>query len=166
MQPALKALLLVSFLFLATGCATIVGGGTSQPVSFQSAPESATFTVQAASGLEIAQGTTPSTVSLPRSNEYQVRIDLEGYQPQTVALTRGINGWIWGNLFVGWILGFGIDFLTGSAYKLEPASIQVGLQQMGEELYAVVQFLDDAQELIEEKHLLMIPDAGEGVSVQ
>jgi hypothetical protein len=166
MRPLWKILLSVSFLFFSTGCATIVGGGSSQPVSFQSTPASATFTVQSASGLEMAQGTTPSVVSLPRSNEYQVRIDLEGYQPQTVALTRGINGWIWGNLFVGWIVGFGIDFLTGSAYKLEPASIQVGLQQAGEELYAIIRFLDDAQQLIEEKRLLMVPDAGGGVSIQ
>ena len=114
----------------------------------------------------MAQGATPSVVSLPRTNEHQVRINLEGYQPQTVALSRGINGWIWGNLFVGWIVGFGIDFLTGSAYKLEPASVQVGLQQAGEELYAIIRFLDDAQQLIEEKSLLMVPDAGGGVSIQ
>jgi hypothetical protein len=166
MRPVSTLLLFFSFLFVSTGCATIAGGGSSQPVSFQSSPESATFTVQASSGLEMAQGATPSVVSLPRSNEYQVRINLEGYQPQSVALTRGINGWIWGNLFVGWILGFGIDFLTGSAYKLEPASIQVGLRQAGEELYAIVRFLDDSQQLIEEKRLLMVPDAGGNAPIQ
>jgi hypothetical protein len=141
-----------------SGCATIVGGGTSQPVSLQSSPVSAAFSIQSSAGLEMAQGSTPSTVSLPRKNDYQVRITLDGYEPQTTALTRGINGWIWGNLFVGWILGFGIDFLTGSAYKLEPSFIQVSMQQVERDVYAVIQFLDDQERLIETRRLLMVPE--------
>lgn len=141
-----------------SGCATIVGGGTSQPVSLQSSPVSAAFSIQSSTGLEMAQGSTPSTVSLPRKNDYQVRITLDGYEPQTTALTRGINGWIWGNLFVGWILGFGIDFLTGSAYKLEPSFIQVSMQQVERDVYAVIQFLDDQERLIETRRLLMVPE--------
>jgi len=141
-----------------SGCATIVGGGTSQPVSLQSSPASAQFSIQSSTGLEMAQGRTPSTVSLPRKNEYQVRVTLDGYQPQTTALTRGINGWIWGNLFFGWILGFGIDFLTGSAYKLEPSFVQVSMQQVEDEVYAVVQFLDDQKRLIDTRGLLMVPE--------
>jgi hypothetical protein len=141
-----------------SGCATIVGGGSSQPVSLQSSPVAASFSIQSSSGLEMAQGTTPSTISLPRKNEYQVRITLEGYAPQTTSLSRGINGWIWGNLFVGWILGFGIDFLTGSAYKLEPSLVQVSMQQVEADVYAVVQFLDAEERLIETRRLLMVPE--------
>jgi len=141
-----------------SGCATIVGGGSNQPVSVQSTPGSASYSIQSSSGLEMSQGSTPATVSLPRKNEYQIQVSLEGYRPQSTVLTRGINGWIWGNLFVGWILGFGIDFLTGSAYKLEPSFVQVTLQETADETFAVIRMLNERQELIEERRLLMIPE--------
>lgn len=140
-----------------SGCATIAGGGSNQPVSLESTPASASYSIQSSSGLEMAQGATPATVSLPRKNEYEVRVSLDGYQPQSTVLTRGINGWIWGNLFVGWIVGFGIDFLTGSAYKLEPSYVQVALQEAGDEMFAVIRFLDDGQKLLEERKLLLVP---------
>lgn len=138
-----------------SGCATIVGGGSSQPVSLQSAPGAATYAIRSSSGISMAGGTTPATVSLPRKNEYQIEVSLAGYQPQSTVLTRGINGWIWGNLIVGWILGFGIDFLTGSAYKLEPSQVQVTLQQVDGEMFAVLRFLDEGNRLIDERRLRM-----------
>src|SRR5215204_545131 len=79
---------------LASGCASIAGGGSNQPVSFSSTPAGATFTVKSSSGIQMAQGTTPSTVRLPRKNEYQVEITVPGYKPQTLALTKGLNGWV------------------------------------------------------------------------
>jgi hypothetical protein len=62
-----------------------------------------------------------------------------------------------GHLFVGWIVGFGIDFLTGSAYKLEPGSVQITLHQVDDDTSALVRLLDDRQRLIEERRLLLVP---------
>jgi hypothetical protein len=157
MRGLMRGATVVAAITALSGCATIVGGGTSQPVSLQSAPGAATYAIRSSSGISMAQGTTPATVSLPRKNEYQVEVSLAGYQPQSTVLTRGINGWIWGNLVVGWILGFGIDFLTGSAYKLEPAQVQVTLQQVEDAMFAVIRLLDDRSRLIGERRLLMVP---------
>ena len=99
----------------------------------------------------------PTTVRLPRKNEYQIQLAIDGYAPQTVALTRGTNGWIWGNLLFGWIIGFGVDFLTGSAYKLEPALVQVSLVQLNGEEYADVRVFDDSGRMIREERLLLTP---------
>lgn len=143
---------------LVSGCATIVGGGSHQPVSLGSTPASASYSILSSSGLEMAQGVAPATVSLPRKNEYQIQVSMDGYRPQSTALTRGINGWIWGNLLVGWLLGFGIDFLTGSAYKLEPSFVQVTLELVEDETFAVIRLLDRRERLIEERKLLMVPE--------
>src|SRR5690606_32499732 len=75
-------------------CATIAGGGSNQAVTVQSTPAPASFTIQSSSGIQMAQGTTPTTVRLPRKNEYQIQITMPGYHPQTAVLTKGINGWI------------------------------------------------------------------------
>ena len=120
----------VALFFAASGCASILGGGTSQPVSMVSLPTSATFTVRSSSGIQMAQGQTPQSISLPRRNEYQIEVAAKGFQTQTVALTRGLNGWVWGNFLVGWIIGFAVDFIDGAAYKLEPALVAVSLVQI------------------------------------
>jgi hypothetical protein len=104
----------------------------------------------------MSSGAVPTSVRLPRKNEYQVDISLAGYETQSVAITRGTNGWIWGNLVFGWIVGFIIDFATGSAYKLEPALVNVTLEE-GEQVFAVVRFLNGDHELLREERLLMIP---------
>ncbi len=88
-------------------------------------------------------GRTPATVRLPRKNEYNIEISLDGYQPQTMALAKSTNGWIWGNLFVGWLVGFVVDFATGSAYKLEPALVSVSLARADDDTFAVVRFYTD-----------------------
>jgi hypothetical protein len=158
MRTPLIILAVLGLPLFAGGCATLVGGGTNQAVTLQSTPAAANFTIQSSSGLQMAQGTTPSTVSLPRKNEYQIVVELAGYQPQSTVLTKGINGWIWGNLLFGWIIGFGVDFLTGSAYKLEPALVQVTMQNDGESTYAVIRIYNASDRLIQEKRLLMVPE--------
>ena len=145
-----------------TGCAAIAGGGTSQAVSLSSEPSGAKFTIKSSSGIQMVQGTTPSTVRLPRKNEYQIEIALDGYRPQTLALTKALNGWVWGNILFGWIVGFIVDFASGSANKLEPAIVQVNLEtaylQNGQEApIAVVRLLDTAGKVLEEQTVELEP---------
>jgi hypothetical protein len=104
----------------------------------------------------MSAGSVPASVRLPRKNEYQINISLDGFETRTLALTRGTNGWIWGNLLFGWIVGFAVDFLTGSAYKLEPAIVNVTLER-GVETVAIVQFFNNNQELLGERRLQMVP---------
>ena len=146
-----------------SACATIVGGGSSQPVSIQSVP-GAQFTIRSSSGIQMASGQAPKTVTLPRKNEYQIDFTAPGFQPQTIALTKGTNGWVWGNLVVGWILGFVIDFASGSAYKLEPAQVNISLVAKvaanGQtETDALVSLYDAKGKLIRELSVPMVPVA-------
>jgi len=139
------------------GCAAIVGGGSSQVVSIAATPSAARYAIRSSSGIEMSSGPLPASVRLPRKNEYQIDITLEGYEPRTVALTRGTNGWIWGNLVIGWIVGFIIDFATGAAYKIEPAVVDVTLEQAGDQAFALVRILDADRRLLREDRLLLVP---------
>lgn len=155
-------LVAVGMVALLGGCATIVGGGSSQAVRVEATPAGATFTVKSSSGLQMASGTAPQALRLPRKNEYQIDFTVPGYQPQTAVITRGSNGWIWGNLIFGWIVGFAIDFATGSAYKLEPAMIQINLVRAFdgdgvEQAYGVVRLLNDKGRQVAEQRVLLQP---------
>ena len=153
----------VSLLFLASGCATLVGGGTSQPVSFASQPTSASFVVKSSSGLQMAQGKTPTTIQLPRKNEYQLEITAPGYQPQSMVLTKGINGWLWANVLLGGVVGGAIDFASGAAWKLEPALVNVTLQKGNgddaEGMYSRIRIEDDKGHILAEHVSKLIPVA-------
>ena len=129
MIRAVRLSLLATVMVGSSACATLVGGGSSQAVSISSEPSSASFIVKSSSGMQMASGTTPQTIRLPRKNEYQLEFAVPGYKPQTVALTKGVNGWVFGNFVIGWIPGLIIDFVTGSANKLEPALVSVSLQK-------------------------------------
>lgn len=157
----LTALVLAQVLAV-SGCATILGGGTSQPVSFTSDPNAANFTVKSSSGLQMASGRAPQTLTLPRRNEYQIEFAVPGYESQSVALTKGVNGWVWGNLLIGWFVGFAVDFMTGAAYKLEPATVQVALVRQADDagvvqLYGVVRQLDIRNRVLREQRVLLQP---------
>lgn len=159
LRPA-RLLLFLSAAFLLSGCATILGGGPSQGVSISSDPNGAQFVIKASSGLQYASGATPQMISLPRKNDYQIVFQVDGYRPQSVVLAKGINGWIWGNLVIGWIVGFGVDFILGSAYKLEPAQVSVSLaRESGPDgtdlLFGIVKQLDRDGRLIHEQRVLL-----------
>lgn len=146
----------------ATGCATLVGGGSNQPVSINSEPAGASFAIKSSSGIQMASGQTPQSVVLPRKNEYQIEFTVPGYRTQSVPLTKGVNGWVWGNFLIGWLPGLIIDFATGSANKLEPAVVQVALARgtagLDEaKLFGVVRQLDENGRVVSEQRVEMIP---------
>jgi hypothetical protein len=157
MRTSLSLVLLGALVGLSTGCAAIVGGGSNQALSIEATPSAARYTIRSSSGIEMSAGSVPASVRLPRKNEYQVDISLAGYEPRTVAITRGTNGWIWGNLVIGWIVGFIIDFATGAAYKLEPAFVNVTLERADDQTFALVDILDEDRKLIRQERLLLLP---------
>ncbi len=158
----LRRISLTALLLPVFGCATILGGGSSQALGISSDPVGARFAIKSSSGLQMAAGNAPQTVTLPRKNEYQIEFTAPGYQTQSAALTKGVNGWIWGNLMVGWVLGFAIDFISGSAYKLEPAQVQIAMVRASDEagvtqLFGVVRQLAADGAVISEQKVLMVP---------
>ena len=160
-RPA-RVPLLAMLTMLLSACATLVGGGTSQGVAISSDPAGASFTVKSSAGMQMASGRTPQTITLPRKNEYQIEFSVPGYQTQSLPLTKGVNGWVFGNFIFGWIPGLIIDFVTGSANKLEPAMVQIALQRGAagvdaEQLFGVVRQLDGKGKVLSEQSVELQP---------
>lgn len=116
----------IVFLFGLMGCATIFKG-SSQDIGINSNPQKATVKVKSMAGVEVFSGTTPATVKLPKKKEYIVTIDMQGYKTSTVQITQTMEGWFWGNLICGGVLGMVIDYATGAMWNLEPEQVSVSL---------------------------------------
>jgi hypothetical protein len=69
-------------------------------------------------------GTTPLVAKLRRKDKHAVRIEMEGYAPYEMALSRSTSGWVWGNIVFGGIPGLAVDAITGGLYKLKPEQIE------------------------------------------
>jgi hypothetical protein len=109
-------------LILLSGCATIVNG-KNQDVNIASNPSNAEVWVDSK-----YVGVSPTIVSLARDETHTVKIALKGYQPYEVTLTKELNGWVFGNLIFGGLIGLAVDGITGSLYQLTPKQIQAEMR--------------------------------------
>ena len=140
--------LAVACAFMGTvGCATILTG-SSALVSINSTPSSANVEITRSDGIVVGQGQTPMTVKLGKGKDYTVSISLDGYQTQTVpVLKSGVETAAFCNL--GSLPGWGVDYLTGAMYKLEPGTIKVSLKEVtaldgsGTAIYAFLTIVDE-----------------------
>ncbi|MFZ9839772.1 MAG: PEGA domain-containing protein [Opitutaceae bacterium] len=128
--PLLIRLLLVvlgiAAVSLCTGCATIVKG-TTQEVPVSSEPAGARVSVDGS-----AAGTTPTTVTLSRKANHMVTIEKDGYQLESVAITKSMGGAVAGNIIAGGLVGWGVDAVSGAQYNLNPTTVNVRLQPVAE----------------------------------
>ena len=104
-------------------CATVTSGGSQQPVAITSIPSRAVVKVN---GWE--RGTTPGVFRLPRNTPAMVSLELQGYEPYQIYLSRSINGWFWVNIPF-FPLGLIVDAATGAMYKLTPERISVEMRE-------------------------------------
>ena len=154
MRKVQYLLLMTSVLFLSgllVSCATIISG-TSQSVSINSTPDEAKVTIKTTGGNVVFNGTTPTTAQLERKNAYNVTLELSGYQTEQIHLSKGLNGWIVGNIICGGPLGLLIDAINGAMYELQPGQIRINLTQASNpdgtlETYAVLYTMDDDQQI-------------------
>lgn len=119
------ASIVLSSSILFTSCASIVSK-SSYPISINSAPSEAQIVIKDKKGIEIFSGQTPATLKLKSGSgffgkaRYQVTFNKSGYQTKTVPIEFKLNGWYFGNLLFGGVLGMLIiDPATGAMYKIE-----------------------------------------------
>lgn len=127
-----------SALAIALGCATLglagcasIMSGTSQNVKITSLPDAATVKVErlmpTMNTVEF-EGKTPTQVKLHRKGSFLVTVSLNGYQKAEIPVSGGgVNGWVFGNILFGGLVGVIIDASDGAASMLKPDEINVKL---------------------------------------
>lgn len=118
-----------------TGCASIVSK-SKWPVTFKSDPSGAEVVISDENGKEVNRGTTPATITLPAkrgyfaSETYQVSLELNGYRENKGIIKADMNGWYFGNILFGGLIGLlVVDPLTGAMWKL-PKEYSVNLSKL------------------------------------
>jgi len=122
---------------MVVGCASIVSK-SDYPVSFNSDPSGAKVIItDVKAGRVVYEGKTPCTITLKAkhgffsSAKYSVSFKLPGYETQTISLEANLDGWYFGNILFGGLIGILIvDPATGAMWKL-PDNISVTLQKTG-----------------------------------
>jgi len=122
-----KLFAIVTTVFLLTGCASIIHG-PSQTVEVTSTPSGATVYIDGED-----MGKTPRTLTLRRKGRnkgepktkkgYALKVELDGYYPYEIKVKRDVDGWFFGNVLFGGIIGIIIDASNGSMYKLNPDQV-------------------------------------------
>lgn len=115
--------LIVTVALLIEACATVVSGRT-QKIEIRSEPPEVLVTAQPGGH----HATTPGSLTLPRlGSGYRLRFEKQGYAPLDIRLESSTNGWVWGNVLIGGLIGLMVDYTTGAAYEMSPAEVEARL---------------------------------------
>jgi hypothetical protein len=119
-------------------CASIMHGA-HQDVGISSSPTGAAVKID-----NLSSGNTPVIAKLSRKDNHVVRIEMAGYQPIDLTLTRSVSGWVWGNVVFGGLIGLAVDAIDGGMYKLSPEQLTASLatknasvQTVGDGIYVL-----------------------------
>ncbi len=126
MKPrmALRKLLSLTSLCAALtmgGCATLTLQGGKQDVKISSTPPGASITID---NVPVSGKTTPFVAELSRKKSHIVKLELPGYKPHVVRVSRGFNLWALFDLIPYWVyIARPVDWITGGLYRLNPVEI-------------------------------------------
>ncbi|CAO4156050.1 translation initiation factor 2 [Methylorubrum extorquens] len=101
--------------------------GTTELIAFTSEPPGAAV----ATTTSRYCATTPCSLDVPRSEEFDVTFTMPGFQPQTVPVRTKLAGagaaGFAGNVLAGGDIGMGVDAYTGAAMDHTPNPVAVTL---------------------------------------
>jgi len=146
-----KTLLIVLLLPFLSGCASIVSK-SNWPFSVDSNPSGAKVVITNKKGTEVYSGRTPAALKLKSGagffskESYTISLSLDGYETRKVNLECKVNGWYFGNLLIGGVIGMLIvDPATGAMYKLDNTGITENLSRSASATSTSLNILDKNQ---------------------
>ena len=124
--------LLLSFSILSASCSSIVSK-SDYSVVVNSSPIGAEYSIINKTGNVVSKGVTPATVTLKASDgyfsgeKYTIKLKKSGFSDKTHVMDTNLDGWFFGNLLFGGVIGMLIiDPITGAMYKL-PERVDISL---------------------------------------
>lgn len=135
MKNKIISLFLTGLILFFSSCASIVSK-SNYPITINSQPSEAKITITNKKGVEVYGGNTPSTLKLKSGSgffgkaQYIVKFEKDGYDTKTVPVNFKLDGWYFGNILIGGLIGMLIvDPATGAMYKLDNDYINEALTQ-------------------------------------
>ena len=122
MRKYFAVALVVGLTFQNLGCATVIKG-TTQSIGITSEPSGAWVRVDGED-----EGMTPVVVNMKRSKDHTVVMGKDGYKNHEATILRRPGGWIWGNIFIGGLIGLVVDLITSANNNLVPEKVHADLQ--------------------------------------
>jgi len=125
MNKIVSAVLLLSVVFVFSGCATIFKGDSSK-LGLTSNPQGA---IVYANGAEICSST-PCAVKLKSNQSWNLLFKKEGFKEKTILVSNKVGvGWVILDILV-WIVPMVIDAVTGAWYEFDVDNVSVTLEKM------------------------------------
>ncbi|MBA2369413.1 MAG: PEGA domain-containing protein [Candidatus Protochlamydia sp.] len=103
-------------------CATVING-TTQKIPLTSEPMGASVMID---GQPV--GYTPTQVEVKRKYSHLITFEKDGYESENVKLEPVLSGAVAGNILAGGFIGWGVDAINGSQYRLIPDAVNVRLK--------------------------------------
>ena len=110
---------------MGSSCASIVSK-SKYPITINSRPSDAKITITDKKGVTVFSGLTPAMLKLDAGAgffskaRYQVTFEKDGYVSRTVPVNFKLDGWYFGNILFGGLIGMLIvDPATGAMYKID-----------------------------------------------
>lgn len=120
-----KAMSVVLVLTLFSSCASIVSR-SNWPLAVNTNPSGAKVEITDRKGYTVYNGTSPMIVKLKSGagffskQSYTIKLSLEGYNEKIIPVQCDLNGWYFGNIVFGGLIGLLIvDPATGAMYRLD-----------------------------------------------
>ena len=122
------SVIVITCTFLSS-CASIVSK-TNWPVTIDSKPEGVHVSITNKRGIEVFSGKTPVLTKLKSGSgyfskeSYTVVMTYKGIEKRTINLECSVNGWYFGNLLIGGLIGMLIvDPATGAMFRLDRSEV-------------------------------------------
>jgi hypothetical protein len=129
----LKKLLFLFLIPFMAGCASIVSK-SNWPFSVDSNPSGARVSITNRKGVEVFKGRTPAAMRLKSGSafftkeSYTILLSMPGYETRKINVECKLNGWYFGNVVFGGLIGLLIvDPATGAMYRLDSTGVSEDL---------------------------------------
>ena len=112
----LLTVLLIGLVGLLTGCASIVSE-SDYPVTF-SASDNQEYTVKNEKGQTVMKGKGTKTQTLKAGGNFNCMDYVASTPCGDTSVSSSVDGWVFGNILLGGLIGIVVDPMTGAACKL------------------------------------------------